>query len=1580
MFFWLATPVDAGNQQITFQGKLTNSSGNTVSDGTYYVKLSIYDAATGGTCQYTASSTCSSVTSTPVTVANGIFSINLGDTSAALAAISPTLFNNSALYLGITVCSGPSTGCDSEMTPRKRLTAAPYAFNADYLSGLATSTIGGTGSYVPVTDSSGNLKITNSFFVASTTVGQFGVGTTTVPSGIKNYIESVTASDKLLVIRANSNQSGSLQEWQNNAGTALVSINSSGNVSASGTLATFGNATIGGHLYPSSDNLYDVGASSTQWRYGNFQGGILVANGSTTSTLLNNSLTLGQAANFNAGKFYIDSSGNVSTSGSVWVSTSEVSNAFLVYNGTSAANVVRVDNDAYKILLDEGNTAYEVGVGTSNPSEKLTVIGNIASADGSTTSTLTKNSLTLGRTSVKGVGTFYVDSSGNVSASSSLYTFGNVTSTGIIYALGGLISSASSTFSNTLNIRGAISASSTFQVTGDATLYGALSATSNTSSLRSVYLSGLTVTPNTQAGTLYFNSSDGKFYGYTANGTAVDLGSSGTNDWGRFSSTYGAKALMTSSTYPVWFDGAVYASSTLTVSGSTNASSSVLTGTTLMIGRGGNWGNGVFSIDANGGVSTSGTLNVAGGPDPIGSVWHPTHKSSIVDAGGYTLDGVVSVFVSGNYAYVLSSLETSLSIIDISNPASTTYKGAYTDSTLLAGIGTVFVSGNYAYVVGSTNDYFAVIDVSNPSNPVLRGSLTDSTNLNGPVSVFVSGNYAYVACGPLSSAGGLAIIDISNPANPVIKSYLNNGTGGAELRGATSVFVSGKYAYVTTNGNATDALEVVDISNPLSPVHAALLYDSASTLLSGADSVFVSGNYAYVAAIVEDGLEIVDVSNPTDPVHKGSISDGTGGASLNNATGVFVSGNYAYVASYASNALEVVDISNPANPVHKGAIVDGQGGAALGGANSVFVSGNYAYVAAYTDDALEIVDISGATISNARIGALSVDTLQTNNFAQFDQGLLVRGGLNISGPTQLLGEVSIGGGRATSTNMGGGGLTIFTNQTSSTLTSRVFDASGSTGFIFNSGTSTWTGSDRNLVSFQTGGSDKFLFAADGSMIVNKASSYNSGYLSVGSTGSTSVSGTLRVFGGATTGGLLISATNATTTFYSYATNAAGSAGFVFNSDITSTTIGTALDRVIFAVQSRGANKLLVSGGGNVYATAGFNANSTEYGIADVAEYVNLVAGENVDPGDVVVVDKLNFNQYKKSSAANMKEVAGVISDTGAFVMGASGPGRAPLALAGLVMVKVTDENGPIVVGDYLTTASKPGYAMRFDADAGITAGLVGMALEPWESGDGKIKILVNKGLAVGNQAVSSELNVSQNGSGQLVWGNDFNLHLSGRSILDVLSIQSKDEKWTIDEEGCLVVKVKTQEGDKELYGLQSGQDKEVVFSGSSQLENGMKRIELPAIDKEIIDINALIKVSVTLTGEANGVFVTEKSYEGFTVKELSEGASNATFDWLVIAKRRGEALPEDSGNIEELPVNQEPAIGEEITPSEPPDVSETPVESTPEVPEVVEDVPTDVDTIPASEEIGDEHANSETLSAESAVEPAPVELDESAGL
>src|SRR3989338_466394 len=112
--FFAGRVVYAFNPQITYQGKLTNASGNAVSNGTYYFKATIYNASSSGTCIYTASSTtsgtCSAATSTPITVTNGIFSINLGDTDSNLNSLSSSMFTTSSLYLGITVCTGMNSG------------------------------------------------------------------------------------------------------------------------------------------------------------------------------------------------------------------------------------------------------------------------------------------------------------------------------------------------------------------------------------------------------------------------------------------------------------------------------------------------------------------------------------------------------------------------------------------------------------------------------------------------------------------------------------------------------------------------------------------------------------------------------------------------------------------------------------------------------------------------------------------------------------------------------------------------------------------------------------------------------------------------------------------------------------------------------------------------------------------------------------------------------------------------------------------------------------------------------------------------------------------------------------------------------------------------------------------------------------------------------------------------------------------------------------------------------------------------------------------------------------------------------
>lgn len=82
---------------------------------------------------------------------------------------------------------------------------------------------------------------------------------------------------------------------------------------------------------------------------------------------------------------------------------------------------------------------------------------------------------------------------------------------------------------------------------------------------------------------------------------------------------------------------------------------------------------------------------------------------------------------------------------------------------------------------------------------------------------------------------------------------------------------------------------------------------------------------------------------------------------------------------------------------------------------------------------------------------------------------------------------------------------------------------------------------------------------------------------------------------------------------------------------------------------------------------------------------------------------------------------------------------------------------------------------------------------------------------------------------------------------------------------------------------------EIVFQdyGVGQLVNGIARIELdPVLKRSLhVDTEHPLKVFVTLEGDCNGVYVTDKSIDGFTVKELKGGTSSIAFSWQIVANR-----------------------------------------------------------------------------------------------
>jgi hypothetical protein len=232
-------------------------------------------------------------------------------------------------------------------------------------------------------------------------------------------------------------------------------------------------------------------------------------------------------------------------------------------------------------------------------------------------------------------------------------------------------------------------------------------------------------------------------------------------------------------------------------------------------------------------------------------------------------------------------------------------------------------------------------------------------------SVFVSGSYAYV--GKVFSSAGTSyefyIINVSNPASPTVSGSLNLAAT------VNSVYVSGNYAYLATSVTTAE-LTVVNVTNKSAPTIAGT-YDSAGTV--GATDVFVGPTYVYLTELSNtSGPEfyVLDASNLASISLVGSYEAGA------NINGVYVVGSEAFLATAINKAqFTVLDLSTPSAPV-----VEGTNSQSAD--NDIFVTNNTAYIAS-TSNTAELTIMQGSAVVGGK-SASGTYTSQT-----FDAGSTV---------------------------------------------------------------------------------------------------------------------------------------------------------------------------------------------------------------------------------------------------------------------------------------------------------------------------------------------------------------------------------------------------------------------------------------------------------------------------------------------------------------------------------------------------------------------------------------------------------------
>jgi hypothetical protein len=111
-----------------------------------------------------------------------------------------------------------------------------------------------------------------------------------------------------------------------------------------------------------------------------------------------------------------------------------------------------------------------------------------------------------------------------------------------------------------------------------------------------------------------------------------------------------------------------------------------------------------------------------------------------------------------------------------------------------------------------------------------------------------------------------------------------------------------------------------------------------------------------------------------------------------------------------------------------------------------------------------------------------------------------------------------------------------------------------------------------------------------------------------------------------------------------------------------------------------------------------------------------------------MIDPEQPDRFRKASDPYSHMVAGIYSTkpgvTDRHQSTPKSTDELPMAMIGIVPVKVSAENGAILPGDPLVASSTAGYAMKGTDREKMIGAIIGKAMGHLERGEGKIQVLV----------------------------------------------------------------------------------------------------------------------------------------------------------------------------------------------------------------------------------------------------------------
>jgi len=137
------------------------------------------------------------------------------------------------------------------------------------------------------------------------------------------------------------------------------------------------------------------------------------------------------------------------------------------------------------------------------------------------------------------------------------------------------------------------------------------------------------------------------------------------------------------------------------------------------------------------------------------------------------------------------------------------------------------------------------------------------------------------------------------------------------------------------------------------------------------------------------------------------------------------------------------------------------------------------------------------------------------------------------------------------------------------------------------------------------------------------------------------------------------------------------------------------------------------------------------GGADLAEYFSTSGDKVIEAGQLVTIDPTTEGSLAICSEKYDRGVVGIVSGangvgTGMFMghQGSIADGALPVALTGRAYVKTSLQNGTIEPGDFLTSSSSPGHAMRVKSMKKARGTIIGKAMTKADD-HGFVLVLIN---------------------------------------------------------------------------------------------------------------------------------------------------------------------------------------------------------------------------------------------------------------